>query len=279
MDAEGVEKAGAAINVVVQVDDEVSWVRTPVPGPKVVVIGNGPSLSKHLAAGDFDLLLDLQSAGLVETWSMNLIDLIYDRTPWRPSVWVWVEFLAYDVKKGNHLEFTQGYAKDAVKVHLAPGVERCIIEQRFERYMEPWLKRYPDSGPEWISRCEGLGHGRQHGNEFAPDDWHLPVPCVYGGTMNTVLPLIFQAGYSDVAVIGCDLGIVAPDPGRDYNHFDSKYMTYTHGDYSLADETLRDVHRFARKNFEGAGRRIVNAGIGGVLDVYDRVPLKEFLDV
>lgn len=279
------ERNRSAMNVIVQTKNNMFWERIPLgPAQKVVVIGNGPSLVEHISAGDFDLLVDLQAEGLVETWSMNLIDLIYPQTSWRPSFWVWVEFLAYDVKKGNHLEFTQGYARDAVETHLVPGVERCIIEERFRKYMEPWLRRHSDSlevgpGVDWISRCEGLGHGVQVGSDKAPADWHLPVPCVYGGTMNTVLPLVFQAGRREVAVIGCDLGIVAPDPGQDYNHFDPKYMTYTHGDYSLQDDTLRDVHRMAKVRFEAEGGRVVNSGIGGVLDVYDRVPLREFLDV
>ena len=125
MDAKGFEKDRAVMNVMVQTKNEASWQQIPIPdtGIKTVVIGNGPSLAEHLSAGDFDLLMELQETGLVETWSMNLIDLIYPKTDWRPSFWVWVEFLAYDVKKGNHLEFTQKYAREAVNLHTRADVK------------------------------------------------------------------------------------------------------------------------------------------------------------
>lgn len=235
---------------------------------KTIVIGNGPSINEHLAAGDFDLLAEMQDAGLVETWAMNMIELIYPKTSWRPSVWIWVEFLAYGVKRGNHLEFTIGeYAETAKEKHIRPGVERCIIEERFKKYTG-------DVDAEWISRCADEGHNVQTDSPTKPTDWHLPVPCIYGGTMNTALSLVYQEGGRDVAVIGCDLGIVEPAKTEDFSHFDPQYMTYTVGDYSLHDDTLRDVHRIAKKNF---GSGIVNCGIGGVLDVYDRIPLREFL--
>ena len=241
---------------------------------KTVVIGNGPSINDHLKAGDFDLLAEMQAAGLVETWAMNMIELIYPKTSWRPSAWVWVEFLAYGVKRGHHAEFTiEQYGKIASSQHVLPGVELCIIEERFKDYMKGDC-----SGVTWISRCADEGHNVQVDSSTKPDDWHLPVPCVYGGTMNTVMPLVFMAGQRDVAVIGCDLGIVEPDE-EDHNHFDPQYMTYTVGDYILHDDTLRDVHRMAKKNFEDDGGNIVNCSIGGELEVYDRVSLREFLDV
>jgi hypothetical protein len=96
--------------------------------------------------------------------------------------------------------------------------------------------------------------------------------------MNTVLSLAFMLGYSDVALIGCDLGIVAPTPEQDFNHFHPSYHTFLDGQFEKQDGTLEHVHSIARTNFERMGRRIINAGIGGALNAYDRMPLVEWLN-
>ena len=285
MDQTRVKKGRIDLNVVIESPNHMQWARESLdPAIKTVVIGNGPSLRDHLARGDFDLLRDLQAEGLVETWAMNMIDLVYDRTDWRPTNWVWVEYVTYDRALGMHRESTIEFARTAVEKHVAPGVENCWIEKRFRRWMN--LNNDQITRTNWISRCEGLGHGRQYGHEFAPDDWHLPTPCVYGGTISTVFPLIFMEGRArDVAVIGCDLGIEPPKrlnmngEFSDSNHFDEKYLTWVDGDYTLIDPTLSHAHEIARRYFLENDRRIYNAGIGGSLDVHPRILLRDFLGV
>lgn len=256
---------------------------------KALVVGNGPSLRKHLEAGDFDALAD---SG-VHAFAMNLIDLLYEADPdaglpgtaWRPTYYVWMEYVGYS-RMAEPRTRLETYDR-VLDYHIVPKVERCFIAYRFKRDLEkrqqvrnlPRLPDFKDPTPQltWIEACSTY-HGVQFDAHRRPEDWHLPVPCVYGGTMNTVLSLAFMLGYDDVGVMGCDLGIVAPTPEQDFNHFHPTYHTFLDGQFEKQDGTLEHVHSIARTNFERMGRRIVNAGIGGALNAYDRMPLVEWLN-
>lgn len=248
---------------------------------KAVVVGNGPSLNQHVAAGDFDLLTERG----IHSFGMNLLDLLYDRTSWRPTYYVWMEYVGYS-RAAEPRTRIETYDR-VLDFHIVPQVERCFIAYRFKKDLEKRqvvrsLPRLPDfKAPSttltWIEACATY-HGVQVDSHRKPDDWHLPIPCVYGGTMNTVMSLAFMLGYSDVAVVGCDLGIVAPTAEQDFNHFDPSYHTFLDGQFEKQDGTLEHVHSIARANFERMGRRIVNAGIGGLLTAYERMSLREWLD-
>jgi hypothetical protein len=113
--------------------------------------------------------------------------------------------------------------------------------------------------------------------ESKPTDWHLPVWCHYGGTMNVALQFAFAMGYDPVYVIGCDLGIqpIYRTAVADPNHFHPDYWTWEDNPLEFRDSTLLEVHTMAQRAFEGAGRHIYNAGVGGDLDVYERVDFEQ----
>ena len=256
---------------------------------KAIVVGNGPSLREHLRLGHFDLLAQSN----VHSFAMNLIDLLYEPNPaeglpgtaWRPTYYVWMEYVGYS--RGHQPRSRLETYDRVLDFHILPDVERCFIGYRFKSDLEkrsivrslPTLPKFRDPTDKllWMEGCATY-HGVQVDSHRKPDDWHLPIPCVYGGTMNTVLSLSFMLGYDDVAVIGCDLGIRAPDGKVDFNHFDPTYHTFLDGQFEKQDGTLEHVHSIARKNFERVGHRIVNAGIGGLLTAYDRMEFKEWLD-
>ena len=250
--------------------------------PKAVVIGNGPSLREHLRRGDFERL-----AG-VETVAMNRIDWLYDPDPeaglpgtaWRPTRWVWVEY--YGISDSADPDSMERTYTRVLERHVFPDVERCYISTHFRKALQDraWRLReceriFTRQKLIWVDRCNW--HGGQCDSLERPEDWHLPMPCTFGGTINTALSLAFMFGFDDVAVIGCDLGIRRAEGPDDPNHFHPRYHTYLDGNFERQDDTLRHVHSIARRNFERCGRRIVNAGIGGLLEVYDRMPLEEWL--
>jgi hypothetical protein len=255
---------------------------------KAVVVGNGPSLRDHLRRGHFDGLTSLG----IPSFACNLIDLLYDPNPdadlpgttWRPTYYVWMEFVGYS--RGYHPRSRLETYDRVLDFHILPNVERCFIGHRFKSDLEkrsvarslPTLPRFQDPTENliWLEGCSSY-HGVQFDNHRRPNDWHLPTPCVYGGTMNTVLSLAFMHGFDDVAVIGCDLGIVAPAAGTDFNHFDPTYHTFLDGQFEKQDGTLDHVHSIARKNFERVGHRLVNAGIGGRLEALPRLSLVDWL--
>ena len=228
---------------------------------KAVVIGNGPSLNFHNKVGDFELLKE------VDTFAMNNIFDFFEPneehgllgTDWRPSYWTWVEY-------AGGTELPEMYP--VIKRSILPYAKMVFINDEFKHVMERANIDFPGK-VNWVTRCSESGVA-----DCDTGDWHLPMFCNYGGTVNLVLSLVYMMGYRDVAVIGCDLGIKKPVNGRDTNHFRNDYITYIDGDYTLQDDILRNVHGIAKRYFP----RIVNCGIGGELEVYPRMKLREWMN-
>jgi len=251
---------------------------------KLVIIGNGGSLNDHLSRGDFELLR--KNKDTIDTMSMNFIHWLARDTHWRPTYWIWVEGFYYNSPNVNDLE--EAFYRD-IQDWFMDGNETTLIVHKkhkplvvapaFEAHHNPFFMH--EDRCRWIIRCEGVrGHAGQAEEGREIPDWHLPVPCLFGGTMNTALQVAFMLGYEDVAVIGCDLGIVEPDKDRDYNHFHPQYFTsieYTHK-WELVDPTLIEVHKLALRHYIEADRSIVNAGIGGNLEVYPRIDLRDWIN-
>lgn len=256
---------------------------------KAVIVGNGPSLKEHLRLGHFDMLTERD----IHSFGMNLIDMLYDPDPkydlpgtdWRPTYWVWAEYVGYSREKQPMTRME--YYDRVFEKHILPKKEKCFIGYRFKKALEKRAHvcsygklprmRAPEDHLIWFERC-GSWHGVQLEAHKKPTDWHLPTPCVYGGTMNTVLSFAFMFGYSDVGVLGCDLGIEEPSETKDFNHFHPEYFTFLDGSFEKQDDTLREVHEIAKKNFDRMGRRLVNVGIDGKLDVHPRMEFERWID-
>jgi len=261
---------------------------------RAFVVGNGHSLKEM----DLDLLI-----GEV-TFAMNRIDLIYEPAPdygirgtaWRPTYYLFIEWLAADNPKRNDRHpnddapkyidpsdglprrvFGNPFRDFVLPYHVVPGVERCIFRlSHYSSYaaakaVSPWRStnlKEPAFVP--ISCAHG---GMYVASENRPMEWHLPVWCHYGGTMNVALQFAFAMGYDPVYVIACDLGIqpIFRTTIADPNHFHPDYWTWEDNPLEDRDPTLIEVHRMAQEAFDRAGRHIYNAGVGGKLDVHPRV--------
>lgn len=92
--------------------------------------------------------------------------------------------------------------------------------------------------------------------------------------MNSALQLAGHMTSPTIGVIGCDLGYIGPDN----NDFHGR-IAVIDGDWSRHDDTLRDMHGIAKREIESRGKTIYNVGIGGLLDVYPRMNLREFLNL
>jgi hypothetical protein len=262
---------GCAALAVVLVDDM----------QKALIVANGRSLKDHLARGDFDVLEMLA----VPTIAMNRIDWLYEPDPdeglagtvWRPTYWVWVEWVQADSEQ-QHLTRAD-VLQQVIERHILTD-EQCWIATRFRKELRTRALQLGVqlNGVHWMERAD-CRHGVQVDSTSRPKAWHLPSVCPYGGTITAAYHLAWLLGATDVGVLGADLGLKEPDwvLRFDYSHFHSQYFTACDGDLALQDDTLRDAHRLARKQFTRHGRRLVNVGIDGLLDVLPRMGLEEWL--
>lgn len=212
---------------------------------KAVILCNGPSLNDV----DFEML----SESGVFTLGLNKINLLFERTNFRPSVVV------------------------AINEH--------VIEQNAAFYKATDLPLYLS----WLG-FKDVGH-REHitylhttrQQKFAQD---CSISVVPGYTVTYVaLQLAFHMGFEQVALVGCDHNFASK--GRpnetveagatDPNHFDPRY--FSGGvKWQLPDLIGSEYfYNMAGQSYEAAGRRIINCTEGGKLESFERSSLAEFL--
>lgn len=100
------------------------------------------------------------------------------------------------------------------------------------------------------------------------------------------LQLAYGLGYKRVALVGFDHsyrqregvaeGEVIEQKVEDENHFDPRY--FQGKKWHAADvDNMEAMYRLAKEAYEADGREIVNATVGGHLELFDRVELSAFL--
>lgn len=212
-------------------------------GQKAVIVCNGPSLLKT----DFALLKGMFTFGL------NKINLLFDKTPFRPSCIV--------------------------------AVNPFVIEQNADFYNATDIPLFLDSkGRRWVKvrRTIGFLHS-DWGVGFARDcSWSI----YQGHTVTFVaMQLAYHMGFTDVALIGCDHNFAVKGPanatvvaeGKDESHFDPNY--FAHGvKWQLPDLFESEVAYTRAKNaYEANGRRLRNATVNGFLEILERCSLADFV--
>lgn len=114
----------------------------------------------------------------------------------------------------------------------------------------------------------------------------LPLGIWQGATVTYVaMQVAYFMGFTEVVLVGVDHNFASKGPahqlvesaGDDPNHFDPNYFGKGFK-WQLPDlETSEIAYALARDTYEADGRRIVDATVGGKLQVFDKVDLAEAL--
>jgi hypothetical protein len=215
-------------------------------GQRAVILCNGPSLMKV----DFDSL-----AG-VYTFGLNKINLLFDRTTFRPSCVV--------------------------------AVNPYVLEQNAAFYRATDLPVFLDSGAYPRVGSRPCVHYLYSLDDTGVRDFRRDVPggICQGYTVTFVaLQLAHWFGFTRVALVGCDHDFaekgrpnaVVTAGERDQSHFDPRYFS---GGMKWQLPDLPESERsyeLARQAFAADGRELVNATEGGRLELLPRMSLRQFL--
>lgn len=220
-------------------------VRGAHAGRKAVILCNGPSLLKV----DFDLLGNSDAF----VFGLNKINLLFEKSAFRPDAIV--------------------------------AVNRFVIDQNADFYNGTDIPLYLDS--------YATGQVRRRDNvsflhstnvvRFAED---CSISIYQGYTVTYVaLQLAFHMGFGSVALVGCDHNFAQKGPAnavvvsgeKDASHFDPNY--FAGGvKWQLPDLVNSEAsYQMASTAYQDAGRSIFNCTEGGLLDIYPRRALSEFL--
>ncbi|MFC3714909.1 6-hydroxymethylpterin diphosphokinase MptE-like protein [Luteimonas soli] len=219
--------------------------RDKYAGGRAVVLCNGPSLLET----DFELL---RQSG-VFTFGLNKINLIFDRTTWRPDAIVAVNPYVIEQNSGF-------YNSTGIPLYL----DRCAMRSVPRRDNITYL--HSASIRKFARNCR--------------------ISINQGNTVTfAALQLAYHLGFERVALVGCDhrftqtgpANLVAVSGARDENHFDPSYFAGGVR-WQYPDLVQSEIsYLLARDAYEATGRTIVNCTAGGELEVFQRQALADFL--
>lgn len=218
--------------------------RNSKKGNKAVILCNGPSLINT----DFSMLED------VFTFGLNKINLLFDKTVFRPSNIV--------------------------------SVNPFVLKQNADFFNKTKIPLFLNSkGLKYIrtGKDKVFLHSSGH-RKFAKD---CSVSIYIGYTVTYVaMQLAFHMGFKNVALIGCDHSFKTKGPANktivsgetDPNHFDPNYFSGGQK-WQLPDLLESEIsYKMAKRAFESEGRKLFNATEGGNLEIFQRIKLEEFLN-
>jgi hypothetical protein len=212
---------------------------------KAVIVCNGPSLLKS----DLSCL----SSNNVFTFGLNKINLLFDKSDFRPSCIV--------------------------------AVNPFVIEQNSDFYSSTSIPLFLDSRAiKLIKPNKNIIF--LHSStlmEFASD---CSMSVCQGSTVTFVaMQLAFHFGFQEVALIGCDHNFATKGvphavniaAEKDNDHFDPNY--FAGGvKWNLPDLATSEVsYSLAHQIYIASGRKLLNATEGGCLELLPRVSLEHFV--
>lgn len=219
---------------------------------RAFIVGNGPSLKPWM----LDMLKDEVS------FAMNRINLIFDKTDWRPTHYVRAETPSVNWKRAD-------LRKDMRPIAELKGC-RCYLRDTYKYIwynLRGVLDRVNPSTVEYFPRCE---HRDTHFEDpSAPLTWHFPTLCTFGTSLHTAIQLAVMEDYGPLYLLGCDMNYKDGEP----NHFDKDYekgfVRHEQKAY-LANGDARECHLIAERS--------------SPVDIFDCTPGKdeyihEFVDI
>jgi hypothetical protein len=213
-------------------------------GERCFIIGNGPSLNK----------MDLSQLQQEVTFGLNRIYLLFDRLGFGTTYYVSVNSLvieqcAHEIEQLPMPKFLSWRSRNLIR--FTPST---IF---LDTYAAP---------------------------PFARD---ITGPVNEGATVTYVaMQIAFYLGFSEVVLIGVDHNFAThgkphstvTSTGDDPNHFDPNYFGAGFR-WQLPDlETSEQAYRLAKYHFEQDGREILDATVGGKLQVFRKVDYHSLFD-
>lgn len=208
---------------------------------RAFIVGNGPSLSKmplELLAGEV-------------CYATNRINMIYPHTTWRPTHYARTETPNDD----NFDDFWHD-----CKLHVDMGI-RCIFPTPFKE------KLGEGANIEYHNTC----HHYKYNWLKAPHAWHFPMYCDYGTVLAFCIQHAVMSCCDQIILLGCDLGY---DKKRAHFYDSSAEKRLPP---AMANLNMVWAHMVAARECNQRGVSILNATVGGDLEVHPRVSLRAIL--
>ncbi len=212
-------------------------------GQSAIILCNGPSLNS----------VDLESLHRIFTFGLNKINLLFDRSAFRPAAIISTNQLVIQ----QNAEF---FNITDIPLFIDFAARRFVKARSSVTFL------HSSAIPKFARDCS--------------------VSICRGHTVTFVaMQLAFHMGFQRVALVGCDHTFAVKGPanatiiadGPDRSHFDPRYFSPGQA-WQLPDLTASEyVYALAAEQYRLAGRTLVNCTSGGRLELLERCSLAEFL--
>lgn len=215
-------------------------------GRPLLVVGNGPSLNRT----PLDQLAGIPSIG------MNKIDMIFARVSWRPSMIL----CANNVVVKQHADV---FRKSAIPIYLA------------------WKAR-------WFIHSRGADNIRYF-NTTLDESFSTDIVERVGSGVTITYQALQFAYFTEadpIIIVGVDHSFDKTGDhayerrqGADTNHFDPNYFA-AGSIWGLPNLDESEVaYARSREAFERAGRRVLDATVGGKLQIFEKIGIDEAISL
>jgi len=252
---------------------DLSAIRDRHKGERCFILGNGPSLNET----DLSLLKN-------ETvFACNAVHLLFDRIDWRPAYYTCVDSQVLPDRAAD-IEAMLTAQPDMAAFFPAEvqthGGDRRRMKGR--ALIQPGPNRYFFN--EEPGTLDDLPESM-----FSLD---ASVRVIQPHTVAiTMLQLAAYMGFSELVLVGCDMRYHVPDTVRredngaqddprlissrddDPNHFDPRYFGAGRKWHTPNTALMREHFEIARQALAKKGVNVLNATVGGDLEVFERVDL------
>mgnify|MGYP000026219829 FL=1 len=222
---------------------ELQQLRNKVKGKPLLIVGNGPSLNNT----------PLDSFNGIYSIGMNKIDMIFERTSWRPDI----------ILTMNNL---------VVKQHWSAMLQNSIphyLSWKSRLFLPLWKRK---NFTFFLSNAS---------NDFQED---ISLSVGVSGTVTyAALQFAYYLDANPVIIVGVDHNFtyegnandIQKRKGDDPNHFDPNY--FAKGQYwGVPNLNLSEVgFKNAKKAFEKRGRKIFDATVEGKLQIFEKISIDE----
>jgi len=213
---------------------------------RMYLVGNGASLKKT----NLDILAGKPSMGV------NQIHKHYDKTIWRPTHYVRVDFPAFDPDDW----------KTNIMIHVGND-EQCLLWDAYragaDRYDGNFEYIYDGIGDfpnvRYIPRCKH--HYLRQG------EWHSI--CTGMGSILTMAIWAVELGFDELVLVGCDAKFTNPKE----DHFTEDY--YQKWDESYAERNNQNIKTAHKIIGEKCPVPVLDATVDGTLTIYPKVRLED----
>ena len=228
-------------------------------GKRVFLIGNGPSLKDT----DLDLIKGEYSI------AMNRISLIYEKTIWRPSYYIFASSNCVNNVWGK--EWTNSVLESCNNLETTCFIwdkYYKVINHKKDKINIEWIKSITEYKPNKTGDMD---------ERWWPDNIEINMDKS-ATTMNLALQLANYMGFSEIIFLGTDLGFT-PNQGynNDQNHFCKNYnIEVPLEKVNKMNNQMLNIHRLARLKIPD-DVKMYNASLKSTIDIYPRICYEKYI--